>query len=84
MTWPLGSILQQFFDLSPIFFTIVTRVGILSWFLLIFYGKADVDEIANKEGKVDPEYGAPTNLIDNKILSDTEVKPFPSRHLKDT
>ena len=84
MTWPLGSILQQFFDLSPIFYTIVTRVAVLSWFLLIFYGKADVDEIANKEGKVDPEYGAPTNLIYNKIPSDTEVALCPSRHLKDT
>ena len=72
------------FDLSPIFFTIVTRVAVLSWFLLIFYGKADVDEVANKEGKVDPEYGAPTNLIYNKIPSDTEVTPCPSRHLKDT
>ena len=72
------------FDLSPIFYTIVTRVAVLSWLLLIYYGKADVDEIANKEGKVDPEYGAPTNLIYNKIPSDTEVALCPSRHLKDT
>ena len=75
---------ETVFDLSPIVFTIVTRVAVLSWFPLIFYGKADVDEIANKEGKVDPEYGAPTNLIYNKIPSDAEVTPFPSRHLKDT